>query len=191
MAASTAAHKRRACRMPAAKRWNTLVWTAPMLRQLGKVPDLEIARVHGLAPMTVAAKRHELGIPRLIRTKVDWTSPRIRAQLGTMPDNALATALGVNPETVRLQRSLAGVPRFRHDLWTAAVIARLGGEPDRAIAGGSASPPTRWPGSAAAAVSRAGASSARDAWSCASRRAERGGGAMYASGGGAGGALGC
>ncbi|MBA3938631.1 MAG: hypothetical protein H0X38_14345 [Planctomycetes bacterium] len=134
MAASTAAHKRRACRIPAATRWNTVQWTVPMLRQLGKVPDLEIARIHGLAPMTVTTKRHELGIPRLIRTKVDWMSPRVRALLGTMPDNDVATQLGVNAETVRLQRALAGIPRFRHDLWTPAIIARLGGEPDRAIA---------------------------------------------------------
>ncbi len=134
MAASTAAHKRRACRIPAATRWNTVQWSAPMLRQLGKVPDLEIARIHGLAPMTVTTKRRELDIPRLIRTKVDWNSPRVRALLGTMPDNELATQLAVNPETVRLQRAQAGIPRFRHDLWSPAIIARLGLEPDRAIA---------------------------------------------------------
>jgi hypothetical protein len=134
IAASTAAHKRRSCRIPPATRWNTVRWTPPMLRQLGRLPDTTIARIHGLAAMTVTSKRRALGIPRAIRTKVVWDSPRVRAQMGTMPDRELAAALGVNAETVRLRRGLAGIPRYRHDLWSAAVIARLGTRPDRALA---------------------------------------------------------
>jgi len=39
-------------------------WTRPLLAKLGRVPDEKIAAELGIAPVTVATKRRELGIRR-------------------------------------------------------------------------------------------------------------------------------
>lgn len=60
-------------------------------------------------PATVAAKRRAMGIPKVIRTKIDWQNPDVLRQLGTMPDDDLGERLGVNAETVRTRRTAAGI----------------------------------------------------------------------------------
>lgn len=111
-------------------------WTKRMLATLGKEPDIAIARRFAIGKDTVAWKRHELGIapPRGKPRRVAHT-PELPEVL-KLPNPVLRERYGLSKEAATKLRKELGLPTpdSRNRRWPPEVVARLGKEPDAAIA---------------------------------------------------------
>jgi len=119
------------------------VWPAWALRELGKMPDVVLARHLKIHPGTVANERLRRDIPpATYRAPVEWTDEMI-AQLGMQSDAGVARALGISLTTVGNKRRELEIgpsqPQVRRQrasspFWTAERDALLGTESDQKIA---------------------------------------------------------
>lgn len=86
-------------------------WTEAEERQLGSLPDAELALKLGRTYSGVVWKRLALGVPAFRPRARTW-SPREKKLLGTMTDKALAARLGVSRKHVVAVRMRLGVAPF-------------------------------------------------------------------------------
>jgi hypothetical protein len=72
---------------------------------VGKMLDVEVARVAGVSPITVGAYRRQMGIARFSAT------PAWHKLVGTIPDTEVARVAGVTVKTVSMHRKRNNIPR--------------------------------------------------------------------------------
>lgn len=104
-------------------------------KQLGTMPDVELARLLGRTHKAVEARRIQLGIPKYDPKLHLWTSEE-DALLGTMADSALAAQMGLSYRAVAHRRRRLGISvRLAHRRpWTPEEDALLGTAGDTEIA---------------------------------------------------------
>lgn len=76
---------------------------------LGKVPDMVLAKKYGVTPTAVLSARKSRGIPAPPDGSVDWDAQ----PLGKVLDTMLATQLGVHVSAVTYARQRRNIPRYR------------------------------------------------------------------------------
>ena len=72
LAISTVFEKRQKLGIPASRPPKTINWTPAVIALLGKVPDGEVARIHGMNILSVHKKRVALGIRCYARKSKTW-----------------------------------------------------------------------------------------------------------------------
>lgn len=112
-----------------------IAWSGKVLGLLGRVPDTEIGRRFRINPTSIEGKRRQLGIPPYRDSRPILRSPRLKALL-KLRTFELRKKYGLWPATVVQLRRELGVPRpyVEPQRWTPDAVARLGKEPDTAIA---------------------------------------------------------
>ena len=111
-------------------------WTAKMLALLGKLPDVDIARRFGIVKDSVSRKREELGIePYRYRSRPIARTAELQEIL-RLPNPEVRARYGIRKGTAAKLRAELGIPTpdSRNRRWTPQMLARLGREPDAAIA---------------------------------------------------------
>ena len=84
-------------------------WTPEMDALLGTLPDRAVAERLGVSPLSVSARRAQLGIPpyRSRHRDIRWT-PEMDAALYTAPARELAERWGVSASAVKARRRRVG-----------------------------------------------------------------------------------
>lgn len=84
-------------------------WTPEMDALLGTLPDRAVAEQLGVSPLSVSARRAQLGIPpyRSRHRDISWT-PEMDALLYTAPARELAERWGVSASAVKARRRRVG-----------------------------------------------------------------------------------
>lgn len=110
-----------------------------LYRQLGKLPDAEIARRSGLSAKCVRTLRHAAGIEAFsVSNSYRWTKKLI-GRLGKVPDLALQDEYGIPKDQLAKKRAELGIPAYRRprkypaSLWR-RIEPKLGVIPDGQIA---------------------------------------------------------
>ncbi|MBI4526698.1 MAG: hypothetical protein HY695_23110 [Deltaproteobacteria bacterium] len=123
---------------------NRYPWSKALVRLLGKMPDVSLARRMRVHPATVSDERRRRRIPAYRRRlpAIQWTRQMIN-QLGTDFDGVIADRLGLPVYCVRRKRQLLGITACGESFirksphafrWTKQQIALLGKEPDTRVA---------------------------------------------------------
>jgi hypothetical protein len=91
-------------------KWEEINWTPEMVAKLGKFPDAQIGREHGISHGAVALERDRRGISK-------WVDPRIRpwtteddALHGTVSDREVSRITGRDIASVHARRKELGIP---------------------------------------------------------------------------------
>ena len=123
---------------------NRYPWSKKLLKLLGKMPDMVLARRMGVHFTTVSEERWRRRI-RAFREPlppIQWT-PQMINQLGTDFDWAIGERLGLPLHCVRRKRQLLGITPYGESYsrksynafrWTKQRISLLGKEPDTKVA---------------------------------------------------------
>lgn len=116
---------------------NASTLPAPLIRQLGKRTDSELAREFKVSVNHVRKERRRRNIAS--STHVEWTPKRL-SMLGTMPDAEVARKLNLWTNTVFAKRVSLNIDPFNPSMekskfqWKAAHLKRLGKDSDGRIA---------------------------------------------------------
>jgi hypothetical protein len=123
---------------------NRYPWSKKLLKLLGTMPDMVLARRMGVHLTTVSEERRRRRIPafRERLPPIQWTSEMIN-QLGTDFDWAIGERIGLPTHCVRRKRQLLGITAYGESFsrksynafrWTEQRISLLGKEPDTQVA---------------------------------------------------------
>ena len=109
-----------------------IIWTSAYLQLLGKIKDIELAKIIGCSSTTVLKKRKELNIPKYTNNNLipDYIVPL----LGTMTDSELSRRTGIIYRKIRLARLQNNIPISKRVNWTDDKIQLLGKIPDKELA---------------------------------------------------------
>lgn len=116
-------------------------WPEEIAALLGKMTDVELARVAQLGLRAVSAERKRRGIAAYeAKPPVEWTSDVV-GLLGTMPDARIAAELGISTTAVAKKRQSLGIPSFdqrrgkwQRFRWTVRAVRLLGKQSDPEVA---------------------------------------------------------
>jgi hypothetical protein len=90
--------------------YSTVRWTSKLRKKLGKVPDIQIAKLLGVSGQSVKKERLRQGIPQ---HRIIPGTPRMIALLGTMPDVKLVEPFGISQFSLMAKRRELGIPPYR------------------------------------------------------------------------------
>lgn len=90
-----------------------LPWPAHLVRLLGKVSDIELARRAKRSVDAVRRERRRRGIApvRPWQPAIEWTREML-GQLGQASDSEVAAEFGISTSSVQLKRAVLGIPPF-------------------------------------------------------------------------------
>lgn len=100
------------------------MWLEPYRHLLGRVPDVDVAKVAHNTGNAVSIWRTKLGIPswksqgkpagpRNPDRRPPWLTSQVEAKMGTMPDRELAAEVGKSIQTIGNWRNALGIERWR------------------------------------------------------------------------------
>lgn len=100
------------------ERTTHMIWDEKNNHLLGKIPDVEVAKLTGVEKHVVRYQREKHKLPQIYSDKSkssqkkDWTDEEIK-MLGTMSDLALSHLIPHSTAAIRLKRVSLGVPSFK------------------------------------------------------------------------------
>jgi len=110
---------------------------AAIKRQLGKRPDLHLAKEYGFKATFINVWRRKLGKPQASRKRY-VLPPKILKLLGRVPDARLARQAGLHVGLIRGRRIALGIKPFikptKPFVWTTDALALLGEDSDANVA---------------------------------------------------------
>ncbi len=99
-----------AAAIPGRRSRRSVPWTPSTRAQLGKIPDVNLARQLGVSIHLVIVERRRQGIaPSRPAPPITWTAEMLAA-LGKVPDAQLAAKWGISNGAVALRRQARGIP---------------------------------------------------------------------------------